>query len=336
MLREIHTNGRPLSERFTLIELLVVISIIAVLAGLLMPALTRARDMARRAACINNIRQVGLGLMMYAHENDGRWPYHMGKYPPYCPRNGTCTTDYDPPITPGAATSSQIFSALAAGGYIENKRLLSCPGSPVDINLDAPRKCISPYITYEHDGEPIEMIAYGAGGSEDDNDEYGAGGGPDRVSYIIDTYMPALDRLDPMRAIMAGRLSMHTRHKWDDDEKYYDVAKYSYIDSWGVNHGSGVHVLFADGHVEYVRGSKQETGNGHTFNAIANPHIEADTNIYGVVTADNPDDYREEGWNIDASIHFSYSAGSEDQYNYDPREGAGYYQDAQWTTQDGQ
>ncbi len=59
---------------FTLIELLVVIAIINILAGMLLPSLTRAREQARRAACLSNLRNIGQALTMFASENDGFFP----------------------------------------------------------------------------------------------------------------------------------------------------------------------------------------------------------------------------------------------------------------------
>ncbi|HWN94534.1 MAG TPA: DUF1559 domain-containing protein [Methylomirabilota bacterium] len=59
---------------FTLIELLVVIAMIAILAALLLPALSQAKESARSAACLNNLRQLAFAVHMYADESEGKFP----------------------------------------------------------------------------------------------------------------------------------------------------------------------------------------------------------------------------------------------------------------------
>ncbi len=67
---------------FTLIELLVVIAIIAILAAILFPVFARAREKARQSSCLSNVKQLGLGLLMYAQDYDERMAYYYRYYPP--------------------------------------------------------------------------------------------------------------------------------------------------------------------------------------------------------------------------------------------------------------
>lgn len=70
----VHSRGRP---AFTLIELLVVVAIIAIIASLLLPTLGRAKESARRTHCLNNFREIDLGIRMYREEHRDKPPLFL-------------------------------------------------------------------------------------------------------------------------------------------------------------------------------------------------------------------------------------------------------------------
>ena len=78
----LHESRRRIRTAFTLIELLVVIAIIAILASMLLPAIAKGKESARRIACVNNLRQHGLAEQLYADDHEGQFTPRQAPYWP--------------------------------------------------------------------------------------------------------------------------------------------------------------------------------------------------------------------------------------------------------------
>jgi prepilin-type N-terminal cleavage/methylation domain-containing protein/prepilin-type processing-associated H-X9-DG protein len=109
-------------KAFTLIELLVVIAIIAILAAILFPVFARARENARRASCQSNLKQIGLGVMMYVQDYDEKYPLN---------KQVRSTLDSSWTTVPSGdfATSSSIFWPLFIEPYTKSAQVFRCPSS---------------------------------------------------------------------------------------------------------------------------------------------------------------------------------------------------------------
>jgi prepilin-type N-terminal cleavage/methylation domain-containing protein/prepilin-type processing-associated H-X9-DG protein len=135
---------------FTLIELLVVIAIIAILAAILFPVFAQARDRARSAACLSNLKQMGTAWMMYAQDYDERFPYSNPG-----PAWGDCRTMKD-----RGSFGGWIGNLLVP--YTKNSDIFKCPSNPTLNTVNNASGCGgTEAVARTNWGIPYLYVSYG-------------------------------------------------------------------------------------------------------------------------------------------------------------------------------
>lgn len=268
------------SAGFTLIELLVVISIIALLIGILLPALQHARDAARRGECGSNFNQIGKGMYMYATEYNDYIPREGNVDPNQSRRGGEGWTVAKPCwalsfrkyVAPREEYEGDyIFprrtrKGKEAGDKFENAEIYQCPSHP-NKNHN---------VTYIING-----LAFSEPGKVAENQNQGVGEG--RVAVPID-----LIRKQTTMVYLAEFTD-------DRDNAFYNHVYFNQWDSWGDRGIAGWMDTWAERHVngEYisrngrrVEDKRHETGSNLLF---VDGHAEYRIDDY-VLDIDNWDD----------------------------------------------
>ncbi len=244
-------------KAFTLIELLVVIAIIAILAAILFPVFAQARDKARQTACLNNEKQIGLGILQYIQDYDESFPI-------------SCVTIPVPP--PAGAIVGWVD---ATQPYIKSYAVFQCPSEPADRVTDPTLGGFTDYYINKNASDgfqtvpeskfPTYSILVGEGGAFK-----GSPTNPLANSTARFRSNGCQGAGDPVTG--AGRGADGTAN---------DIQRpvcggpglVGNLGGGGLRHAGGCNFIFLDGHVKWLKNSGDQTSpqiyNGMTTFAVS-------------------------------------------------------------------
>ncbi len=206
-------------QGFTLIELLVVIAIISILAGMLFPVFSQAREKGRAVACLNNLNQLVKAMVMYADDNRGRYPLAIQDA-----QSGPSWSGYRSGGG-GDVTQGALFS------YVRTADVFVCPSDPWGPQLG---------LSYQMSG-PLSMMPEGQIDFPsqtvlliDSNDPGPGSGSSARTQdgrFLVTGTVPDAAPVQPVTELSAG----------------------APMDGYNPVHQKGANAAFADGHVQRVK-----------------------------------------------------------------------------------